>query len=732
MRMATIFMLRACALLCLLAVSATAQFTYTINQEIPVEANNKFLSMAWAGGLNSAQINTMDLDGDDIADLVVFDRASGRITTFLRNNNAYQYSPEYAQLFPTSISHWMLLRDFNRDGKKDLFTSDPFGISVYVNTTTAGGNLSWREFNPGFPLLTEGFSGNINLKVNETDLPAIDDVDGDGDLDILNMRFVGQGTVEWHKNLSFDNTGGFDSLMFKRVTQNYGNFEECSCGVFAFEGESCPTTGGGRVQHVGGKNMLTIDLDNDGDRELLFAEENCNRVYTLNNTGDADNAVFANVITQPYTLPVVALFPAPYYEDVDFDGKPDLIVSPNVYARTFTNLLVNHSVLLFKNTGTTQAPAFTFVKDNFLQEEMIEAGDYSVPAFGDLDNDGDEDMLVGYYAGQNFIGSVQHYENTGTASMPSFRLVTENYFGLGNSFSYNFKPQIVDMNRDGKLDIAYTSTNLQNGFTSLQYLRNDAESGMGFTSTSWTDTGFLIGQAENLRVVDVNLDGRLDFLVGKGNGMLQYWENRDPAGGFTAMTMINNAFLGVGPSTSRLNPVVAVGDLDADGLEDLVLANHRGVISIYPDFRNFDPAETAPITEMVYNSLLQSNTSINLGGRIWPTIVNLFNSDKPAVVVGNTSGGLTVLKNVEGAELPEEPNVVVFPNPVAQGDTLKVRSDRPAQIQVFSMLGQKMSELIPIAANRNEAIPLNHIASGMYIMRFTIKGKHYAERFVLY
>ena len=74
----------------LLSFRASAQFTYTINQDIPVEIDGQILSMPWAGGLNSAQFNTIDLNADNKNDLVVFDRASGRISTFLNVDNAWR------------------------------------------------------------------------------------------------------------------------------------------------------------------------------------------------------------------------------------------------------------------------------------------------------------------------------------------------------------------------------------------------------------------------------------------------------------------------------------------------------------------------------------------------------------------------------------------------------------------------------------------------------------------
>ena len=59
-----------------IASAAQAQFTYVLDQSIPVEYNGVTLPMPWAGAFNSPQFNTMDLNGDNIQDLVIFDRRS--------------------------------------------------------------------------------------------------------------------------------------------------------------------------------------------------------------------------------------------------------------------------------------------------------------------------------------------------------------------------------------------------------------------------------------------------------------------------------------------------------------------------------------------------------------------------------------------------------------------------------------------------------------------------------
>src|SRR4051812_36937968 len=106
-----------------------AQFTYLLDQHVPVkDITGNTLTAPWAGGLNAAQYNTLDLNHDGQDDLVLFDRMANKVITFINNAQAYQYAPEYEGAFPADVSNWLLLRDFNCDGKKDIFTADVLGI----------------------------------------------------------------------------------------------------------------------------------------------------------------------------------------------------------------------------------------------------------------------------------------------------------------------------------------------------------------------------------------------------------------------------------------------------------------------------------------------------------------------------------------------------------------------------------------------------------------------------
>ena len=102
-----------------------------------LSANGKKLINPWAGGLNAAQYTKMDLNGDNVEDLIVFERTSGTISTFLAatdpanaQKKIWIHAPAYQYRFP-KIDNWMILADYNNDGLKDLFTFTPLGIMVY-------------------------------------------------------------------------------------------------------------------------------------------------------------------------------------------------------------------------------------------------------------------------------------------------------------------------------------------------------------------------------------------------------------------------------------------------------------------------------------------------------------------------------------------------------------------------------------------------------------------------
>ncbi|HEX8037689.1 MAG TPA: T9SS type A sorting domain-containing protein [Chryseosolibacter sp.] len=715
-----------------------AQFTYLLDERTPVfDADGNTLSLAWAGGLNATNVNTMDLNADGKDDLVLYDRTAGKVITFINDDNQYVAASQYENFFPADISNWLLLRDYNCDGRKDIFTGDILGIKVFTNVTAAGGPPEWKQylFSTGFPgskspvLLTQGSSSKVNLQLQYDDLPSISDVDGDGELDIFNIQYAGH-SVEFHQNLSFENGLPCDSLEFKRITRTWGNVTECDCGEFAFNGEGCPPAGG-RTKHAGGKSLLILDLNADGAQDLLLAEAGCTQIYALPNLGTTFEPVIESASSFPQPQPVsMVVFPSPYFEDVDFDGTKDLIVTPDIFTKEYLNTNLQHSTWLYKNTGTNAQPSFSFVKRDFLQEDMIDVGDNAVPAFTDIDGDGDEDLVISSHSSEKYTSALHFFRNDGSASDPSFKLVTDDFLGFSSSTFYNVKIQFTDINSDQMTDLVFTATSFNDNLTSLFYFTNKSRTRLDLSEASLQRLDFNLTSSENIYVTDVNQDDLPDILVGRSEGNLEYWKNTGIKGS-PLFQLEEENFLGFTAFPLRQNLSCAVADLDGDGNADLAIGDQAGRLGVISDFRNAVADQSQVEQAIIFNPLQQGYGDRNLGGRIWPTPVNLFNANKPALVVGNALGGIHVLRHDEGMSLPEEPQVNIFPNPVEKNNVLKIQADRQGTIQVFSMLGQQLTAPFSLKANEVFKYHLPTLAAGIYLIRFTTTKGWAAQRLVI-
>ncbi len=104
----------------------------------------------------------------------------------------------------------------------------------------------------------------------------------------------------------------------------------------------------------------------------------------------------------------------PVFADIDADGDLDLFVGDEAGTLTFV-----------ENTGTPTAPAWAAPVQPYAG---LHLGEYSAPAFFDVDHDGDLDMLVGQ--GDAVGDRLAYVRNVGTASSPAWELVTTQYPGL--------------------------------------------------------------------------------------------------------------------------------------------------------------------------------------------------------------------------------------------------------------------------------------------------------------
>ena len=116
-----------------------SQISFSQNNSINVIENNSILQNAWAGGLNFCQFSEIDFNLDGNKDIFIFDR-SGKNTInngnrivpmlYIEETNEYVFAPEYVNNFPENLENWVLLVDYNQDGKEDIFTSTSNAIAL--------------------------------------------------------------------------------------------------------------------------------------------------------------------------------------------------------------------------------------------------------------------------------------------------------------------------------------------------------------------------------------------------------------------------------------------------------------------------------------------------------------------------------------------------------------------------------------------------------------------------
>jgi len=672
------------------------------------------LSTPWAGGLNAVQVNTMDINLDGENDLVLFERTSGAVKVFIHKSGAYYFAPEYLSFFP-EVRGWVLLRDFNNDGKKDLFTSHPLGIKVYVNTST-GTNLQWRQYNGGSELLSTGLSGPVNIKLDGDDLPVIDDYDHDGDLDILNFVYL-SNTLEFHKNISQDP----DSLVFEKISDKWGDFEECNCGEFSFS-EPCPPSGG-RIDHTSSKALLILDFDGDGDKEIVISEEDCSQAFILDNTGSNTMAVFRNpsdVFPERANPAIMFTYPTVYYEDIDGDDKKDLLISPNTVNNVSRAMNFRYSLRYYKNNGTSNQPKFNLIQKNFLQDQMIDVGENSAPAFFDLDNDGDQDMLIGRFGEYTIYGrsaSLYLYKNTGTTYAPAFELVTDDFLGLSEYGFFNIKPQFVDVNGDKNIDLAFTANPVNSNRPTVHYILNKAFWGFDPQNLQVESTEVSLELDENAFFFDVNKDGKAEILIGKQAGNIEVYLNNDyPKARFEK---ISDRFYGIDINYERAYPAIAIGDLDGNGALDMVTGTQGGKLFIYADFvETFDnPLPGEEITLTTEGNIIIA-PHVHPGSVLYPTLVNLYNENKPMLAIGSGQGGVSLLRNDQAQVLPDESSIEIYPNPYGPASaSLQFNTSRNIKYELITLQGQKITPLLKARVGETVSINTRDLTSGMYILR---------------
>ncbi|MEO8589045.1 MAG: T9SS type A sorting domain-containing protein [Flavobacteriales bacterium] len=662
---------------------------------VPVTRAGNTLDLAWAGGINFVHVSDIDLNGDGMKDLFLFDRSGNKVTTLLRTTGTgvmgYVVTHDYDGVEPLAplgqpLHDWALLRDFNCDGKEDIFTYSQAGFSVFKNVSAGG--------DPAFELYTYRANSNYvspsgagtiaNLFVSQVDLPGIEDIDGDGDLDILTFSLLGS-YLEYHKNLSMELYGTCDSLAFEVRNSCWGYFAEnfsnnsvtlnvpCTFNVPAPEmggggGNMAPEHGGVANERThAGSAVLPIDLNGDGVKDLLLGDISYNNMVGLYNGGTVVDGIMTqeDTLFPTYDVSVdLTVFPGGSYEDVDADGKRDLLASPAA-----TSLAQNfESLWYYHNTGTDASPVFDFVQTNLFQDRMVELGEGAYPVLFDHDGDGLMDLVVAnygyFYSGGAYVGKMALLRNTGTTTAPSFEMLTDDYMDLSTSgIGLSMYPAFGDVDGDGDKDM-YVG-DLQGR---LHFYRNTPVGSVAsfvLEQPNITDADGVVidvGQFATPIFSDLDGDGLLDMIIGERNGNLNHYRNTGTAA-VPSWTLISESLGGVSTIewwnvTGHSVPFLFV---NSDGDREMVLGSESGWLYHYGDIEGNIGG--------TWNLIDSTFLDLRDGERTALCLYDFTGDSTLDMVVGNYRGGLSFWRS----DLPSSTHLgsttaqgfIVMPNPAS-------------------------------------------------------------------
>lgn len=676
------------------------------------------LPWAWLGGYATPHCQAFHLDNDAWCDLIVFDRATRRITTYLNkgiaDSVAYQYAPQYEALFPP-IEGWVLAVDYNCDGQEDLFTPNSGNIVVYDvirngdSFVAQPSYVSLAYWNPFFGLIT----------ADPVSMPAIVDIDQDGDIDILSLVEEGYRTA-FFKNTAIEQGLGCDTLVFDYAQKCWGEFIELNANtieLFADCQQLAPDRHGSTA-------ITAIDPNNDGVHDLLLSDAARNHTIWLHNGGTATTALIDEQMPYfpSYDQSLISeYYMTPAYIDINNDQHKDLVFG----AGNGLNPLIKPFEVYLYEASSQQ---FLHSTTPFLSEQTIDVGMNSQAFFGDYNADQLTDLLV--MSGRSrdtdtntYQSRLWVYQNIATNAAPSYQLVSTDYQQLSSQHQSYWHATWGDTDADTDPDMLIGT---QNG--SLVCYTNHAAVGSAPLFNTAVDSCYEV-QVEYLAkpcLFDIDNDQRLDLFVGNRWGSIAYYHNVGTISQ-PQFELVTNTFAGISTSIDGNFEGQCSPALWRSWQQRTYLLAGSGLGNVFL-FEILSDANQSYSAQLLTDDLLPESSPIYTN-----IALQALNDYQQLLAVGSFSGGVQLYLiddyPTNNALVSEPTTALVYPNPATNFIHINNTNYFYKKIIITNLLGEILLHQ-PIEPQQTWSYAIEHLSAGVYVVKLIDESVFQTAKFI--
>jgi hypothetical protein len=512
------------------------------------------ISQTFDYGMRCAAL--VDLDGDGDLDVILGGgrttyEGPGRSAVYLNDGTGHftidQNTPAY-QTITWAVTWAICPADFDGDGDIDIVL------------LTDSGSQYWRNDGGGVFVLATATAFPQGLVADYWDNGRAVDIDGDGHVDLLTStrlyRNNGAGVLTpvpgwsytWSEVADIDGDGDPDLIGGGSVLLNDGGlaFHAVGSGATLQSGAWAPL------------HISVVDIDGDGRLDIVGIVGG--QLRLLRNTG---GFVFQDV-TSTWFAPASLVdrtagysFRACIAFDIDGDGAPDVITG-GTEGRLTTSDTVGIPPNVFFNSGRTHFVAATRPPFPFVQQTA------AALAAGDIDGDGDVDLLFGYLG--------YEWYNPGPTML--WKQGADGRFTeAGSPFNISLGAAVfVDVDGDGDLDLFGVQGGGPTGFQSGRHHLALNDGAGHFTDVTLTNLPASAASEGSCVVAgDVDGDGDVDLIIGSYLGFSDA----------PLILLLNDGTGHFTDASGQLPPILvsahalALADFDGDGDLDLVISNGR-------------------------------------------------------------------------------------------------------------------------------------------------------------